>query len=81
MRLFEDDDAGYLAWVESHQDGFVVNTYRPPTQAISCCTGRLAGRSAERRQPAIAGRVITSKCAQRHALISTCGRARTSAAH
>jgi hypothetical protein len=30
MRIFEDDDTGYLAWVESHQHGFVVNTYRKP---------------------------------------------------
>jgi hypothetical protein len=30
MRIFEDDDAGYLAWVESHPHGFVVNTYRRP---------------------------------------------------
>jgi hypothetical protein len=29
MRIFEDD-AGYLAWVESHQHGFVVNTFRKP---------------------------------------------------
>ena len=30
MRIFEDDDSGYLAWVESHQGGVVVNTYRKP---------------------------------------------------
>ena len=30
MRIVEDDDAGYLAWVESHQHGFVVNTTRSP---------------------------------------------------
>ena len=30
MRNFEDDDAGYLAWIEGHQDGFVLNTYRKP---------------------------------------------------
>ena len=30
MRIFEDDDTGYLAWVESHQHGFVVNTFRKP---------------------------------------------------
>ena len=30
MRLFEDDDAGYLDWVENRQDGFVVNTFRKP---------------------------------------------------
>ena len=30
MQLFKNDDPGYLAWVESHQDGFVVNTYRKP---------------------------------------------------
>jgi hypothetical protein len=30
MRIFEDDDAGYLAWVERSQHGFVVNTTRKP---------------------------------------------------
>jgi hypothetical protein len=30
MRIFEDDDAGYLAWVDGNQHGFVVNTYRKP---------------------------------------------------
>ena len=30
MRIFEDDDAGYLAWVERNQHGFVVNTTRKP---------------------------------------------------
>jgi hypothetical protein len=30
MRIFEDDAAGYLAWVESHQHGLVVNTTRKP---------------------------------------------------
>ena len=28
MRIFEDDDAGYLAWIERNQHGFVVNTSR-----------------------------------------------------
>jgi hypothetical protein len=30
MHIFEDDDTGYLAWVETHPHGFVVNTYRKP---------------------------------------------------
>jgi hypothetical protein len=30
MRIFEDDDAGYLTWIDSHQHGFVVNTTRKP---------------------------------------------------
>jgi hypothetical protein len=30
MRIFEDDDAGYLAWIDGHQHGFVLNTYRKP---------------------------------------------------
>jgi hypothetical protein len=30
IHIFEDDDAGYSAWVESHQHGFVVNTTRKP---------------------------------------------------
>jgi hypothetical protein len=28
--IVEDDDACYLAWVDGHQHGFVVNTYRKP---------------------------------------------------
>ena len=27
---FEDDDAGYVAWIATHPEGFVVNTGRPP---------------------------------------------------
>ena len=30
MRIFEDNDAGYLAWIDGHQHGFVVNTFRKP---------------------------------------------------
>jgi hypothetical protein len=30
MRIFEDDDAGYLAWVEGNQHGLVVNSFRKP---------------------------------------------------
>ena len=30
MRMFEDDDAGYLGWIERNQHGFVVNTFRKP---------------------------------------------------
>jgi hypothetical protein len=30
MHSFRDDDAGYLAWVENHPEGFVVNADRSP---------------------------------------------------
>ena len=30
MRIFEDDEAGYLGWVERNQHGFVVNSFRKP---------------------------------------------------
>jgi hypothetical protein len=30
MRIFEEDDAGYLTWIDGHQRGFVVNTFRQP---------------------------------------------------
>jgi len=33
MRRFEDDDTGYLAWVQGHPDGFVVNCERRPSPA------------------------------------------------
>ena len=31
MQHFVDNDAGYLDWLNGHQDGFVVNTYRHPS--------------------------------------------------
>lgn len=31
MVPFLDDDAGYLHWLSTHPDGFVLNTYRNPT--------------------------------------------------
>lgn len=31
MRIFTDDDEGYIAWCQKHPDGFVVNTYRTPS--------------------------------------------------
>jgi hypothetical protein len=30
MRMFIDEDAEYLAWVERHPEGFVVNADRTP---------------------------------------------------
>jgi hypothetical protein len=30
VETFKDDDAGYLAWLAAHPDGFVLNTYRNP---------------------------------------------------
>ena len=30
VRQFVDNDPGYEGWLESHPDGFVVNTYRTP---------------------------------------------------
>jgi hypothetical protein len=41
MRIFEDD-AGYLAWIDGHQHGFVVNTTRKPDP-------RRDGKTARRR--------------------------------
>jgi hypothetical protein len=31
MQQFQDDDAGYFAWLTAHPKGFVVNCYRHPT--------------------------------------------------
>jgi hypothetical protein len=31
VQEFQDDDAGYLAWVQQHPDGFVLNTERRPS--------------------------------------------------
>ena len=53
MRIFEDDDAGYLAWIDGHQHGFVVNTFRKPDprylflHRASC--GTIRGKTARRR--------------------------------
>jgi hypothetical protein len=30
MQRFIDDDDGYLSWISSHPDGFVLNTHRKP---------------------------------------------------
>lgn len=30
VEVFRDDDAGYLAWLAEHPDGFVLNVARPP---------------------------------------------------
>jgi len=27
------DDAGYLAWISKHPDGFIINTYARPSRA------------------------------------------------
>jgi len=31
VQRFLDDDSGYLQWLATHRDGFVINTYRKPT--------------------------------------------------
>lgn len=31
MLSFDRDDVGYLAWLDTNQDGFVVNSNRKPT--------------------------------------------------
>jgi hypothetical protein len=30
MRTFDNDEAGYLQWVDTHPGGFVLNAYRHP---------------------------------------------------
>lgn len=30
LELFENDDEGYLNWLENNPDGFVVNCHNPP---------------------------------------------------
>jgi hypothetical protein len=30
IRIIEDEDVGYLAWLKSHPHGFIVNTTRKP---------------------------------------------------
>jgi hypothetical protein len=31
VQVFQDDDAGYLAWVQRHPGGFVLNAERRPS--------------------------------------------------
>ncbi len=31
MREFIDDDNGFATWLETHPDGYVLNTYRNPS--------------------------------------------------
>jgi hypothetical protein len=33
MQHYVHDDAGYLAWISRHPDGFVLNTYTRPSRA------------------------------------------------
>jgi hypothetical protein len=47
MQQYVDDDAGYLDWISTHPESFVLNTYRKPTPAYlmlhhaSCWTIRV----------------------------------------
>ena len=69
MRIFEDDDAGYLAWVERNQHGFVVNATRKPDPTYlylhraSC--GTIRGKPA-RGERWTTGELI-KVCAETHA--------------
>ncbi|GBE22682.1 hypothetical protein BMS3Bbin01_02058 [bacterium BMS3Bbin01] len=35
VRIFARDDEDYLAWVASNQNGYVLNTYRPPAASYA----------------------------------------------
>ena len=50
MRRFVNDDAGYLAWLEAHPDGFVLNTYAHVTAAY-LVLHRAACRTIKRHLP------------------------------
>lgn len=34
VKVFQNDDVGYLEWVAKHEHGFVVNTDNPPSQSM-----------------------------------------------
>ncbi|MEO7999386.1 MAG: hypothetical protein ABI852_18185 [Gemmatimonadaceae bacterium] len=34
VKIFQDNDAGYLEWVAANAHGFVVNTDNPPSQSM-----------------------------------------------
>ena len=52
MRIVEDDDAGYLAWIDGHQHGFVVNSYRKPDPRRDGETARRRDGEKSRRSEA-----------------------------
>ena len=37
VREFRDDDAGYLDWLATHPDGYVINIARRPQRDRSAC--------------------------------------------
>ena len=37
VREFRDDDAGYLAWLAAHRDGYVINIERSYSATRSAC--------------------------------------------
>ncbi len=43
MELFEDDDEGYLQWVETNPDGFVLNCERRPSASYLLLHRALCG--------------------------------------
>jgi len=61
---FLDDDAGYLAWLAAHEDGFVLNTYATWLPDTWCCTRRGAGPSTATWRPARRGQRRTERRAQ-----------------
>lgn len=54
-REFRDDDAGYLFWVDTHPDGYVVNIARSHNTPTRVCTMAVAGRSTVRAHAAARG--------------------------
>lgn len=58
MQPFEEDDTGYLMWVNDHPDGFVVNAERPPSprylmlHRVACSHIISAGRHSKAAGPA-----------------------------
>ena len=41
VREFRDDDAGYLAWLAAHRDGYVINIERSYSERCACAPCRL----------------------------------------
>ena len=61
MRKFSDDDEGYTCWLQEHPDGFVVNTYRRPSQSYLILPGGVSAyQHTHKRIPKVDSRLPQS---------------------
>jgi hypothetical protein len=78
--VFADNDDGYLAWLDSHPTGFVLNSFRRPKPTYSSCTAPPAAAYRAPRHAAELGPTRTSRSVRVGVPISRYGRPRQPAA-